>query len=203
VTHKLTANFNYLFPDDFQAGTIYNTIFKNVRAYAIYQITSGIPASMRFGYGARTTYQNAAEDMGYITYRGGRPIGGINYFRGRWSYYLDLRLTKSFNLGRTRKLSFFTEILNALNNKLPTPYPSGYTYQGYYRGPLGGVEVEWSESLNDVQKAWFQGDMNGDGVMSLVEAAKTNIANSFMMNGMDKTAWGFARQIRFGAEFSF
>jgi len=203
VTHKLTANFNYLFPDDFQAGTIYNTIFKNVRAFAICQIMSGPPAYERVVYGASTYHLNAAENMTWLTRRNGRPIGGVNYFRGRWTYNLDLRLTKSFNLGRTRRLSFFAEILNALNNKLPTPYPSGMTYQGYYRGPLGGVEVEWSESLNDVQKAWFQGDMNGDGVMSLMEAAKANIANSFMMSTMDKSAWGLARQIRLGAEFSF
>jgi len=203
VTHKVTANFNYLFPDDFQAGTIYNTVFKNVRAYATYQILSGPPAYDRVVYGASTYHLSAAENMTWLTRRDGRPIGGVNYFRGRWTYNLDLRLTKSFNLGRTRRLSFYSEILNALNNKLPTPYPSGHTYQGYYRGPLGGVEVEWDEGLSDVQKAWFQGDMNGDGVMSLTETAKANIANSYMMGSMDKSAYGYARQIRFGAELSF
>ena len=200
----MTANFNYLFPDDFQAGTIYNTILKNVRAYAVFNLLSGAPANLRLsGYDARVTYQSAAEDMSYITYRGGRPVGGINYFRGRWSYALDLRLTKSFYIGRARRLSIYTEILNVLNNKLPTPYPSGYTYESYFGGPMGGVEVEWSEGLSDIRKAWFQSDFNGDGVLSLMEQAKANIANSFMNGTMNKSAWGIARQIYLGVEFGF
>ena len=203
VTHKLTVNFNYLFPDDFQAGTIYNPILKNVRAYVIYRLLSGPPAYDRITYSATTYHLNAAENMTWLTRRNDRPIGGVNYFRGRWSYALDLRLTKSFYLGRARKLSFYTEILNVLNNKLPTPYPSGYTYQGYYRGPMAGVETEWDDDFGRLKKAWFQNDHNGDGVLSLMEAAKGNIANSFMNATMDKLAYGVARQIYLGAEISF
>ncbi len=204
VTHKMTANFNYLFPDDFQAGTIYNTILKNFRAYAVFNMQSGPPAYDRVTYNVTNLeHLNAAENMTWLTRRNDRPIGGVNYFRGRWSYFLDLRLTKSFYIGRARKLSFYTEILNALNNKLPTPYPSGYNYQSYYRSPMGGVETEWSDDFGDLKKAWFQCDFNGDGVLSLMEAAKGNIANSFMNNTMDKRAYGTARQIYLGAEFSF
>ncbi|MBN2290371.1 MAG: carboxypeptidase regulatory-like domain-containing protein [Candidatus Glassbacteria bacterium] len=203
VTHKLTTNLNYLFPEDFQAGTMANKIMKNVRAYAIFNLQSGPPAYDRVVYGASTYHLNAAENMTWLTRRDGRPIGGINYFRGRWSYNLDFRLTKTFNLGGSRRLGFFGEVFNALNNKLPTPYPSGYSYESYYAGPLGGVDTEWSEGLSQVQKAWFQNDYNGDGVLSTMEAAKGNIARSFMYSTMDKTAWGYARQIRMGVDFTF
>jgi hypothetical protein len=68
---------------------------------------------------------------------------------------------------------------------------------------MGGVEVEWSDDLSDARKGWFQCDHNGDGKLSLLEAAKGNIANSFMNGTMDKSAWGIARQIRMGVDFTF
>ncbi|MCE5272398.1 hypothetical protein LLH00_14055, partial [bacterium] len=139
----------------------------------------------------------------WMSFRNGKPVGGINYFRGRWSYNLDLRLSKTFSLGGSRRVSLFGEVFNALNQKLPTPYPSGYTYQEYYRGPMGGVEEVWNDNLPAIKKAWFQNDYNQDGVLSLMEAAKGNIAQSFMNSTMDKTAWGMARQVRLGAEYTF
>ena len=68
---------------------------------------------------------------------------------------------------------------------------------------MGGVETEWDDDFGRLKKAWFQNDHNGDGVLSLMEAAKGNIANSFMNGTMDKLAYGVARQIYLGAEISF
>jgi len=204
VTHKMSANINYLFPEDFKSGTMANKILKNVRAYAVFALQSGAPAYQRLVYGGLSTYHlNAAEDMSWLSFRDGRPIGGVNYFRGRWNYNLDLRLSKSFNIRGSKRIDFFGEVFNALNNKLPTPYPSGQTYQGYFRGPMGGVDTKWDDSFDVVKKAWFQCDFNGDGVLSLMEAAKGNIAQSFMFGTMDKSAYGIARQVRLGAEFIF
>jgi outer membrane cobalamin receptor len=208
-THKLTGTLNYLFPEDFKAGTWYNPILRDLRAYAVMTIASGPPAYDRIVYGGSTYFMNAAEDVSWLTRRGGRPIGGINYFRGRWAYNLDLRITKSFNLGGARRVSVFADVFNLTNNKLPTPYPSGYNYDGYYWVPNGGQELRWTDDYkaNNLasweKRIWFNADANQDGVLTLVEQAKADIAYSEMMATMDKTAWGNARQIRLGAEFTF
>jgi len=203
VTHKLTANLNYLFPEDFKSGTFYNTILGNFKVYALFTLASGQPAYDRIINSGSTYHMTAAENVSWLTRRNGRPIGGVNYFRGRWDYNLDLRLTKSFRLGRTMQLSFFSEIFNVFNKKLPTPYPSGYQYESYYRGINGGEVLEWSDNLDPVKKAWFSCDFNGDGSLSLQEQAKASIAESMMTSTMDKSAYGFARQFRFGAEYTF
>ncbi|HUU27688.1 MAG TPA: carboxypeptidase regulatory-like domain-containing protein [archaeon] len=203
VTHKMTVTLNYMFPEDFKTGTLYNTILKDFRTYAVFTLMSGSPAYERIRtYGTSGTL-TAAEDMRYMTWRGGRPVGGVNYFRGRWQYDLTLRLSKSFRLGATRRLGVFAEIYNMLNLKLPTPYPSGLSYEGYYWVPGGGVEMTWSDDLTYEQKVWFNSDYNQDGVLTLMEQAQGAIAYSVMEGTMDKKAWGNARQIRCGLDFSF
>jgi len=203
VTHKLTVNMNYLFPEDFKSGTMYNNIFGNFKVYALFTLASGQPAYDRIVNGGSTYQENAAENVSWLTRRNGRPIGGVNYFRGRWDYNLDLRITKTFRLGRTMQLSFFSDIFNVFNKKLPTPYPSGYQYESYFRSINGGEVLEWSDDLVQSKKVWFNDDYNGDGILTLEEQAKGNIAQSMMYSTMDKSAYGIARQIRFGAEYTF
>ncbi len=208
-THKLTLNLNYAFPEDYRDGTMAGTILENLRMYAIWQLGSGWPAVDRVVPGGSTYHLNAAENTTWMTRRGGRPIGGINYFRGRWNYELDLRVTKNFNFGGNKRFGVFTEVFNALNNKLPTPYPSGYNYDGYYWVPNGGNELVWDDAfLGDTENAWinrvwFNSDFNADGVLSLEEQAKGMIAYDMMVATMEKSAYGWARQIRTGVEFSF
>ncbi len=203
VTHKMTANLNYSFPEDFQAGSIINPILKNVRIFALFRLNSGQPAYDRIVNNGSTQHMNAAENVSWLTRRDGRPIGGVNYFRGRWDYSMDLRFNKEFRLGGAYRLSFFSEIFNLFNKKLPTPYPSGLSYEGYYRTAGGGVPMEWSDDLSKESKVWFNADFNQDGILSLEEQAKGNIAYSVMQSTMDKSQYGNARQIRFGAEFNF
>ncbi|MBN2288981.1 MAG: TonB-dependent receptor [Candidatus Glassbacteria bacterium] len=201
-THKLTAYFNYLFPDDFQAGTTANTVLKNVRVNAILTLMSGEPLYDR----AQNNYTeyNPLTGVMWLTRRGGNIIGGVNYFRGRWDTNLDLKLGKSFYLGRGMRVSVFSEIFNVLNRKFSTPYPSGHTFEGNRWGPTGGVDLRWDDpSLTDVQRHRFQADFNGDGVLTVMEAAKGNIANSVMNQTMAWQAWGPARQIRLGVDFTF
>ncbi|MBN2289109.1 MAG: TonB-dependent receptor [Candidatus Glassbacteria bacterium] len=100
-THVFSTYLNYLFPEDFQAGSWVNPVLKNFRAYASF------------------------------TFQSGQPTGDLSRRRGRWDHNLDLRLNKTFYLGSTRRLSGFVEIYNATNRKLPRAYPSGYQYQGY------------------------------------------------------------------------
>jgi len=203
VTHKATFNVNYMFPEDYKSGTIANPILRNLRIFALFQLQSGQPAYDRIIGTGGTGWMNAAENVTWLTRRNGRPIGGVNYFRGRWDYTLDLRINKQFRLGSSYRFSIFSEVFNALNKKLPTPYPSGYSYESYYRTANGGVPLVWDDNLSRDKKTWFNSDFNQDGVLSLEEQAKANIAYSMMMSTMDKSQYGIARQIRFGAEFTF
>ena len=203
VTHKLTANLNYLFPEDFKSGTIYNKILGNFKIFTLVTLNSGEPAYDRIVNGGSTYQLNAEEDVSWLTRRGGRPIGGLNYFRGRWDYNVDLRLNKNFRLGRTMQLAFFGEVFNVFNKKLPTPYPSGYAYEGYFRVPNGGVPLEWSDNLTADKKALFNHDYDQNGIVSLEEQAKGRIAYDQMVGTMDKMAYGVARQVRMGVEYIF
>ena len=63
--------------------------------------------------------------------------------------------------------------------------------------------MKWSDDLTWAQQVWFNADFNQDGILTLEEQAKGNIAYSVMMATMDKSAWGIARQIRLGVEFTF
>lgn len=191
VTHKMTVNVNYLFPQDFKSGTIMNPIFKDLRVFALWQLQSGAPVD------------NRVEDLSWMSDREGRVIGGLNYFRSRWDYKLDLRLNKQFRMGRAYRISFFGEIFNLLNKKLTYAYPAGLSYESYYRTANGGLPLVWDDGLSLQKKVWFNADFNQDGVLSLQEQAMGNIAHSVMMSTMDKKNWGSARQIRLGAEFTF
>jgi len=201
----ISANFNYLFPEDFQVGTVTGLILKDVRIGAIYTLSSGAPLFDRIQWEGGTYFMSAHEDVSWLTRRAGKLVGGtFNFFRGRWVQNLNLRLTKSFRLGGARRLSLFGEIFNALNRKLHTPYPtgSGYEWEANSHGPTGGVDWIWEER-DDEERIKFNADFNGDGVLAVEEATKGQIAYSVMMNTMDKEAWGLARQIRLGVEFSF
>lgn len=201
-THTFTFNMNYLFPEDFRQGTIEGMLLKNIRIYPLFTIHSGPPAYDFVGT-QNLGALNAAEDVKWLTRRNGKPIGGINYFRTRWTYNLDLRVSKKLRLDGSRSLRIYGEVFNALNNKLPTPYPSGYNYESAHRNLTGGEVLTWSDDLPDAQKYNFNSDFNQDGVLDKMELAKGAVANGVMMSTLDKTAYGFARQIRMGVEFDF
>jgi hypothetical protein len=200
-THQMTVFFNYLFPEDFQSGTLANTILKNVRIYSVFRLNSGAPLGDRI----QNNYveYNWANAVQWQTRRGGTPIGGINYFRGRWWMDTMLRLSKSFSLGASKRVRVFGEVFNLHNRKNPVEYPSGYTYEGH-RYVTGGVDLNWDDpTLAPKQKWLFHADFNGDGVLTVREAALGSIANSMMGTTMNWDAWGRAREIRTGIEFTF
>ncbi|MEA2063599.1 MAG: hypothetical protein U9P14_07885, partial [Gemmatimonadota bacterium] len=183
-THQMSARFNYMFPEDFKIGTTAGTILKNVRAHAAFSLMSGTP---------------------YSSSRGGYQIGGLNFFRGRWYTNLDLRFTKSFNMGASRRVSVFTEIFNALNRKTNQSYPT-YSYYGNLVSARQAVgkDLKWADmSAGNPQRYRFAADFNGDGTLTLDEAALGIIANRMLLATMDKRDWGLARQIRTGVSFSF
>ncbi len=171
-THKLSVRLNTLTPQDVFAGTWANLAFRDFRSYLIVAIESG------------------------------QPTEDLSRRRGRWDYNIDLRLTKGFDLGGTKRFSLFAEIYNLTDRKLPQPYPSGYNYQGHRYDPTGGVDLTW-EDASPYQKFLFPADFNGDGILTVMEAAKGSIANSYISSTQDWASWGFARQVRSGVEIRF
>jgi len=187
-THKLSTDFIYMFPEDFRSGTLANKILKNTRINTIFTLASGTP---------------------YNSNRDGRPIGGVNYFRGRWNKNIDLRVTKSLSLSGVKRFSVSADIFNVLNQKPSVSYPSSYKYDDYYYRWNGGQELKWSDGMlanNDAawsDRVMFNSDFNGDGIMSLEEQAKGAMAAAMMSSTMEKTQYGRPRQVRMGVEFSF
>jgi len=196
--HKFTYQMNYLFPEDFRVGTLAGKILKNFRAYGVFTMTSGEPLldswdNYRLGYDDRSVTRDAL----------GRTVGGYNFFRGRWYTNLDLRFTKSFSLGKTRRLSIFAEIFNALNRRNNYPYPSRYRLEDYSH-ITGGVELVWDElDPADYRRVRFNADFNADGILTVEESALGEMAQTHMLQTMDKRLWGTARQIRSGLNFTF
>ena len=195
--HKFTYQFNYLFPEDFQVGTLANTILKNFRTFAAFSLQSGEPLLY---LGPTGNYHWTRADNASLT----QQVRGYNFFRGRWYVNLDLRFTKTFRLGQTRRLSLFADIFNAANRKNKVSYPSGITYEGY-DNVTAGVDLNWETGIvaQDANRPRFNADFDGDGILTVYEAALGDIARSVMLSTMDKRRWGPARRIRFGVDFSF
>jgi len=195
-----------MFPEDFQQGSMTNTILKNFRIYAVFSLLSGEPL-LNLG-GSQWT---RSDNPGLTNDAQGRTIGGINYFRGRWNSTLDLRFTKRFSLGRSRNISVYSEIFNALNNKIDAQYPSGYNLNDKNINTVtNGVDVKWEDAVASGSNPHenpllvrFNADFNGDGVLTVQEASLGEIASRVMLSTMDKRRWGLARRVRLGVDVSF
>ena len=173
-THMFTTRVNYLFPEDFRAGSISNLLLSDLRLYGALNVQSGA------------------------------PYGGAMMFRGRWGYNLDVRLTKSFPVGGSRRISIFAEIYNLTNRKNHTGYPKAYRYDTYQYGHAPVDGWRWDiPGRNRIEDVRFNADFNGDGLLTRLEATKGEIAYQMMRATMDAGQWGMARQIRFGTEFRF
>jgi len=182
-THQFSGQVNYMFPEDFQSGTLAGDILKNFRTFAVLRMHSGVPGS--------------GSSLGGLVY-------GTNYFRGRWFTDLTLRFTKTFRLAKATRLDVFAEIFNATNRKNLVPYPSNEKFEWYDNRPgTGGKTLTWSDDLHPDQKVLFNADFNGDGILTVDESALGGIAHDVMDDIMDKRDWGYARMIHAGVGLSF
>jgi hypothetical protein len=200
--HKYTCRFNYLFSEDFQAGTLTNKLLRNFRAFVAFTLMSGEPLRDQGRDESSWIY---SDDIGLTRDATGRRIGGFNFFRGGWIANLDLRFSKAFSLGATRRLKVFTEIFNATNRRINRPYPSGITLEPHMH-LTGGPDIDlvWNElPPGDFNRVRFNADFNADGILTAEEAALGDIALTMMNATMDKRMWGRARRIRTGIDFSF
>ncbi len=194
-THKFTAQFNYLVPQDFKAGTVYNKILANVRGYALFTFQSGEPLLKRGNGSGYTKREDAALTSMW---------DGYNFFRGRWYTNMDIRLSKAFRLGRTRQVSVFGEVFNLLNRRNNAQYPTYGGYEQAVKTQNAGLDLVWDDlTPSDSRHVLFNSDFNGDGILSRSEAVLGAYAESMLQNTMDKRIWGTARQIRMGIDFSF
>ncbi len=204
-THKFTGQINYTFSDDFRQGTLANKILKNVRVFSVISLGSGTPLVERITSEGKEGANQADRQVSWLTRyagsTGNSPVGGINYFRGRWKYDVSLRLSKGFEVGGSKRISGFLEFFNLLNQKNGWRYGSA-GYEGAF-DDTGGVTLYWSESLPLVQKGKFASDFNNDGVLTPDEQTLGNIARGKMNSWMNKKSWGRAREIRTGIGFSF
>ena len=97
----------------------------------------------------------------------------------------------------------YSEIYNLENRKNNIAYPSGMSYEGY-DNVTGGVDLKWSDmSIGNSNIQRFEADFNGDGVLTVEEAALGEMAESMINSTMDKRRWGLARRVRFGLDVSF
>ena len=198
-THQFTLRLNYLFPEDFKAGSLANKILKNFRAYSVLSLSSAEPMLDSWGRYQATSFDDRTVTRDAL----GRRIGGYNFFRGRWFTNLDLRFTKGFHLGAPRRMEFFVEIFNALNRKNHFPYPSNYRLESYSH-ITGGQPLVWADlAPTDPRRVRFNADFNADGILTVEEAALGQMAQTHMLQTMDKRLWGTAREFRTGLNFSF
>ena len=66
------------------------------------------------------------------------------------------------------------------------------------------MDLVWEKlSASNQNRVLFNTDFNGDGILTVEEAAMGGMAYNMMTATMDKRQWGIARQIRAGLEFSF
>lgn len=172
-THKFSTVFNYNLPRDFRSGSVTGKILRNLGIFSVFTLQSGAPSGSTFLY------------------------------RGKWRYNMNLRIVKKFDLGKSRSASLFCEVFNALNRKNLVRYPRNYIYEGY-SSVTGGVDWNWEDHKDNPKDAVrFNADFNGDGILTVLEAAKGAIASSMISNTLEVQDWGTARQIRLGAGLNF
>ncbi len=190
-THEFSVLAQYELPSNPSSRCPFAPLLKNVNLNANFTLKSGQPLS-----------DGATLLDSDLTFLMSRSVL-LNHFRGHWFYNLDLRINKSFSLGKSRKLNFYSEIFNLLNRKNQAIYPSGYQSKEYLN-VAGGVDLNWNDpTLDEFKRARFKCDFNQDGILTVEEQAKGAIAQQFMLDTMNKRLWGMARQVRFGLDLSF
>ncbi|MCE5270463.1 TonB-dependent receptor [bacterium] len=190
-THEFSVLAQYLVQTDYLPGDLAKKLLKDVNLNANFSLKSGQPLS-----------DDATLLDSDLTFLMSRSVL-LNHYRGHWYYNLDLRVNKSFSLGKSRKLNFYSEIFNLLNRKNSALYPSGYQSKEYLN-VAGGVDLNWNDpSLDQYKRARFKNDYNQDGILTVEEQAKGAIAQQFMLDTMNKRRWGIARQVRFGLDLNF
>ena len=181
-THQLSLTLRILFPEEFQQGQLWGTMFRNFGANFTFRYATGAPYTPIDQQGNFITTANSARSPGYKM--------------------ADLRVTKRFTVMGDR-ITLFANIFNLFENV-------NYGQQGI--DPTSGQvgidkyfleEVLPSALVTPVRtESQFIRDFNKDGVVSKAEAAAASFAKGRAQD-FDPQFWLTPRQIRLGVDYSF
>ncbi|CAN5799274.1 hypothetical protein BH20GEM1_BH20GEM1_08140 [soil metagenome] len=200
--HNINWQFTLQFPDDFQEGTAWGTVFNNFGTFLTYNAQSGTPFT-----------RTDPDGQGF-------PVEDFGASRLPWFHSGDIRVQKGFDIGDALDLSVFGLVQNFLNTKnivavnsitgLPNlggtefedsrnpQIPANFLVEGATTGfPLAVTDVieEWRDEFS------LQ-DLDGDGTITLAESQETFFrGNKALFNSA--LNYGEPRVIQFGAEIRF
>jgi hypothetical protein len=199
--HNINWQFTLQFPDDFQAGTAWGTVFDNFGAFLNYNAQSGTPFTRR-----------SPEGQGF-------PIEDFGASRLPWFHSGDIRVSKGFDVGGV-DLGVFGLVQNFLNTQnivavnatTGLPDRDGLEFEDsrnpqipgnfLVEGAATGFPLAVSDIVEEWQDEFSRQDLNGDGTITLEESQETFFrANVALSNSVFN--YGEPRQIRFGAEIRF
>jgi len=181
-THQVALMLRFLFPDDFQEGTVWGKVFGEFGANLNIRCTSGVPYTPIDKLGEFLTNANSARSPAFKM--------------------LDLRLRKSVRLAQNR-VTFFATIFNLFENV-------NYGQQGIdpTSGQVGIDQYFLHEILPSAletqvtTEAELIRDFNKDGIVSKSEAAAAAFAKGRAQD-FDPEFWLRPREVRLGVEYTF
>jgi len=181
-THQVNVMFNVLFPDDFQKGTTLGKVLRDFGAYFDVTYNSGAPYTPVDEQGNFITTANSARMPGY--------------------FCADLRLNKSFNLGKDR-ITLFATIMNLFESvnygqQGIDPTTGQVGVDKYFLGEL----LPSSQAVTVTNEAQMIRDINKDGYVTKSEAAAASYAKGRAQD-MDPLFWLNPREVRLGIEYNF
>ncbi|MBN2288172.1 MAG: TonB-dependent receptor [Candidatus Glassbacteria bacterium] len=201
-THSFSYIFNLRLPEDFAPGLWYGTVFKNFGAFVTLTIKSG-----------QAYTRISPETFNYME--------TVNSSRLETDFNLDLRLSKQLFLG-SRRLTFFTEVYNVLNQS--RDWPMFTRFDSQLNESLSGTDVlqeainrsvapsnNADYDYNDFGATWVNPgkydllrDLNLDGKLDWEERVITELNYlAGYYDWADPRHLGTPRQVRVGVEFQF
>jgi hypothetical protein len=200
--HNINWQFTLQFPDDFQEGTAWGTVFNNFGAFLTYNAQSGTPFT-----------RTDPDGQGF-------PVEDFGASRLPWFHSGDIRVSKGLDIGDALDLSVFGVVQNFLNTEnivavnpiTGLPDVGGTEFEDS-RNPqipanflVEGAATGFPLAVDDVLDEWRDEfslqDLNGDGSITLAESQETFFRGNVALNNSPLN-YGEPRQIRFGAEIRF
>ncbi|MGD8497100.1 MAG: hypothetical protein PVF05_13070, partial [Gemmatimonadales bacterium] len=202
--HNISWTGSLAFPADFQEGSVAGAILQDLGVFAIMRIRSGLPY---------TKLENQGNGPVGPPSAGGNPESSISGAETPWTFGLDLRLTKGFQIGDGLNLQAFVDWRNPLDiaNNQTVFLETGTTVNALHRqnslaGLLRDTQLDGSNDIDDVDIAAESTDNafntymllraeqrfgNGDGIFTVEEQTKAFgqvYENNFGVNSRFRTS---------------
>jgi len=162
--HNLSWTGSLAFPGDFREGSVAGAILQDLGVFAIMRLRSGLPF---------TKLENEGNGPVGPPSAGGNPESSISGAETPWTFGVDLRFTKGFELGDGLNLQAFVDWRNPfdIQNNQTVFLETGTTVNALHR------EQFLDTSLRDTQ---LDGSNDIDDVDIAAEATE-NAFNTFML----------------------